>query len=256
MFPFGHTFGAGPNPSVPRKIANPIKKPVSAGTRESIRDLIKSSEPRKFADPKRKPISNERRAVIEEEEKEVAAVQEVEMAWAGFDSIQAPLTLEAQARHRRERHGKELLALLSTACRSLSQSSGADPLKHVDPVKLAQAWENKVWATKYEVTFELDKYVDAIEQEIADLDIWVQHWDSELGGEDMFRAHIAQHFQEELKTGELATEGNELGMATNNAMADEISVVEPMASMSPFFSGAAVDFNFGEGPVAFGYCQR
>jgi hypothetical protein len=57
-------------------------------------------------------------------------------------------------------------------------------LQHVDPVKLAQAWENKVWATKYEVTFELDKYVDAIEQEIADLDIWIQHWDSELGGED------------------------------------------------------------------------
>jgi hypothetical protein len=69
MFPFGYTFGAGANPSVPRKIAKPTKKPVSAETLESIRDLIKSSEPRKFADPKRKPISNERRADIEEEEK-------------------------------------------------------------------------------------------------------------------------------------------------------------------------------------------
>jgi hypothetical protein len=42
-------------------------------------------------------------------------------------------------------------------------------------------------------------------------------------------------------------------MAMNNAMADEISVVEPMASTSPFFSGATVDFNFGKGHVAFGY---
>jgi hypothetical protein len=86
MFPFGYTFGAGPKPSVPRKIAKTTKKPVSAETRESIRDLIKSSEPHKFADPNRKPISSERRA-------QVAAVQEVEMAWAGYDAIQAPLTL-------------------------------------------------------------------------------------------------------------------------------------------------------------------
>jgi hypothetical protein len=184
----------------------------------------------------------------------VAAVQEVEMAWAGFNSIQVPLTLEAQAQHRRERHGMELVALLTVACRRLSSGEGL--LQHVDPVQLAQTWENKVWATKYEVTFELDSYVNAIEQEISDLDIWVQHWDSELGGEDMFRAHIVQHFQEELKTGELATEGDELEMTVNNTMADDISVVKPMASTSPFFSGAAVDFNFGEGPVAFLYGQR
>jgi hypothetical protein len=63
-----------------------------------------------------------------------------------------------------------------------------DPLSNVSPERLAQVWENKTWFTTYTDTgWELDAYVEAVEHEIAALEIWVQHWDSELGSEEMFR---------------------------------------------------------------------
>jgi hypothetical protein len=48
------------------------------------------------------------------------------MAWAGYDAVQAPHTLEKQIDHRRERHEKELMALLSTALQQVKQSSKAN----------------------------------------------------------------------------------------------------------------------------------
>jgi hypothetical protein len=262
MPPFTFTFKSGTGPSTTRKIATPSKTSTSSEARETIHSLIKSSQPRKFADPKRTPISDDLRAAIAAEENELAAVQEVEMAWASDDAIPIPHTLGAQVKHRRARHHQELLALLTTAIDQLTPlSKTEDLLAQIDPVKLAQAWEAKTWSTTYMKTgWELDAYVEAMEQEVADLEIWVQHWDSELGGEDMFCRHVLQHFSREFETGEL---GDKIKSPEHNAMANETSAAEPLKFTFRFAqveqaapsSPRAVGLEFADGPVAFGYSR-
>jgi hypothetical protein len=77
----------------------------------------------------------------------------------------------------------------------------------------------------------------------------VQHWDSELGGKDMFHDHVLSHFAEELKTGELSIKEQE-NEAARDALTDAIN--DAMATLSM----GAGDFNFAEGRVVFGYGQR
>jgi hypothetical protein len=69
-----------------------------------------------------------------------------------------------------------------------------DKLIHLDAKRLAKVWEAKIWRRTYEMDWDLDNYVDQMETDIMDLELWEAHFDSELDGYDIFREHFWRYF--------------------------------------------------------------
>jgi hypothetical protein len=162
---FSYIFSAGTPAPPQRKIAQPKKKNVSPETRASIKDLINASTPRKYAEP---PDS-------------------------ALPSIQP---LDPSVAAWRDLFRNELLRLLTAIFNHLRQVE--DPLKSLDPTKLADAWGEKTWLSYYKGDRNPNSYRERMEQELADLDLWMKHWDSELEGYEMFRAYIHGNFGHKL----------------------------------------------------------
>lgn len=83
-----------------------------------------------------------------------------------------------------------------------------DQLVRIDASCLARAWEKQVWERTYETDSDIDKYVEQMDIDIADLGLWAQHFDSELCGYDVFREHLFMSFAgDEMVFGKMKKEG-------------------------------------------------
>jgi hypothetical protein len=105
-----------------------------------------------------------------------------------------------------------------------------DKLINISARALTQAWEKKVWQRTWEVDWNLENYADQMETEIADLGLWVDHFDSELDGYEMFREHFYRHFRDDcmvIKNNAVEKSENqaEKGQAVLGAVTADLGIV-------------------------------
>jgi hypothetical protein len=182
---------------------------------------------RKIAKYRRKDMTPDHRAtILNDLQSEVEQTQATDMTTAFNDAARAisealHQSTEPNQSHEerlRRQYGGELLVLVNQITNLIRGKNLQDANKHyarfrnsfstlqpwipdkpinISARALTQAWEKQVWQRMWEVDWSLEHYADQMEMEIADLGLWVEHFDSELDGYEMFREHFYRNFRED-----------------------------------------------------------
>ncbi|KAF2830740.1 hypothetical protein CC86DRAFT_267719, partial [Ophiobolus disseminans] len=212
----------------PREIAQPVKKSVSTDLRHAI---VVDLEPRKLARPFEK-VDRPHLVELAANENKVQADQMQENAdMAGAFDEAARAMVEALQESvgssrsweevRRAKHIEELTATLRNIVSMIQRKNEDekraylaklkakhisddipkpfvdDKLVHLNASLPARAWETRIWQRAYEERHDFDSYVEEVEMEITDLELWETHFDTELDGYDMFRERFFRPFGDE-----------------------------------------------------------
>ncbi|KAF1845423.1 uncharacterized protein K460DRAFT_355247 [Cucurbitaria berberidis CBS 394.84] len=195
-----HAFKLPRGATVPRKLAQPRTKNIPVSLRKSITEDLKAQA-----------------AAVEASGVDTAFADAAEAIHAAIEENAQPI--QSTEELSRKKYRQELFTVITNIADLLRQKEHdtkvmteekqkqdphidpyvKDPLSHIDPNKLTHAWETKVWEDTYEDSWDLGRYIEHMEQDLADLDIWVTHWDSELDGYEMFREHFYRHFGQALR---------------------------------------------------------
>jgi hypothetical protein len=97
---------------------------------------------------------------------------------------------------------------------------------------LTRDWEEKVWQRTWENDWDMDKYANQMETEIANLEIWITHFDSELDGYGMFCEHFYRHFKDDIT---LLKEG-----VTEEKKAAKVNEISGVDTVKPPMSPSSV----------------
>jgi hypothetical protein len=222
----------------PHKLAQPSKKEITPALRSSI---ISDLQPRQHVGPFQTPTQKPEWVTLmandnKEQAEQMQATADMygtfdNAARAMADALQSSselgLSREEQCRTDALQELKtainEMLSLvhiknsqdLKAHCANLHNAGSGfvdDQLVRIDASHLARAWEKQVWDRTYETDSNIDKYVEQMDIDVADIELWAQHFDSELCGYDVFREHLFMSFAgEETVFGQMKKEEGMFG---------------------------------------------
>jgi len=201
----------------PRKLAQPSKMDITPALRSSI---ISDLQPAQHIGPGQIPTQpSEWVTLMANDNKEQAEQMQANAELYGaFDAaaramadalqydVQPGISREEQCRTDAFRELKSAIdAMLSLVhiknaqdlnahCANVGSGFVDDQLVRIDAGHLARAWEKQVWGCTYDTDSDIDKYVEQMDVDVADLGLWAQQFDSELCGYDVFREHLFMSF--------------------------------------------------------------
>jgi hypothetical protein len=286
----------------PRTIAQPVKNDVPADVREGVlediepRKFARPGQETRSSDRGKPPVDEKQAEVEQMQENADMNTAFDEAARAMTEALVESIELFPPAKEiRRKKHVGELTAALHSMIQLIRQKnqlrqrahfakpakSNAKPkaklrLEHtpvpfvdddlirLDAHALARAWETQVWCRSQEQCRGFEGYVQQMDMDIIDLEMWMDNFDSELNGYEIFYNYFYRFFGSEQKKYLTATvlsketEGASLlGVATGGApltFAAGTMQVAPCASTTPSIPLGVdeMDFQFNIPSTTFG----